>query len=103
MPDVVHEHVDPPVGAEHVLAEPVDVGVHAHVGGDRFGVAAGGDDLVHCLRRGRLVDVGDHGGCSVLREEGGSCPPDSVRGAGDDGDLSVQERFHGAHHNVSDL
>ena len=39
VPDVVHEHVDASVRAEHVLPEPVDVGVDAHVGGERVGVA----------------------------------------------------------------
>ena len=101
--DVVHEHIDPTVGAQHMVAEPVDVGVDAHVRGECLGVATGRDDLVHRLRRGGFVDVGDQRGCSVLGEERSGCPADPVRRTGDDGDLSVQERVHAAHPNVFSL
>ena len=62
----------------------------AHIGENTEGLTAGGDDLVSGAPRAVLLDLGDDDFGALAREDERDPPPDTLPGAGDDGDLSIE-------------
>ena len=92
-PRIVDENIHaaeiPDGGVHHLL----DIGEPGYIGFQRDGPAAGIGDLLGGCLGAVPADVGDGHRRAAAGQSFGDFPADSLPGAGDDGDLSIQHRM----------